>query len=185
MKNYIRAFSLLSKKIPRGANVSGVINAGFESTIGADELDFLKQAKLKETTVEKLKSIDNTGLVDLSSSFLDITPMANDKMYADFVETVIKDDNVDCVFVAIVPHTSALNTLPENCEKEGSLAPRLVEMFKKYDKPIIVSVNAGPLYEPFIHHIESGGIPVYRDVKAAVKSLDRFVQYYTEENTAD
>ncbi len=178
-ENYVKSFALLSHKLPKGCRVAGVINAGFESTIGADELTCLIQAQLSDLTVNKLHAADKNGLVDISSAFIDVTPMADDEMYADFVEAVLQDDKVDCVFVAIVPHTSALNTLPENCAIPGSLAPRLVEMFEKYQKPIVVSVNAGSLYEDFEIYMQKGGLPVYKDVKSAVKSLDKFVEYHT------
>ena len=75
-------------KPPRGNRVAGVVNAGFESTVGADELKGLTQARLSAQTVEKLNAINRHGLVDTSSPFLDITPMADDTMYAQFVEAV-------------------------------------------------------------------------------------------------
>ena len=42
----IRVFSLLAGRRPRGNRVAGVVNAGFESTVGADELKGLTQARL-------------------------------------------------------------------------------------------------------------------------------------------
>ncbi|HTP60116.1 MAG TPA: acetate--CoA ligase family protein, partial [Spirochaetia bacterium] len=87
----MKTFSLLANRRPRGNRVAGVVNAGFESTVGADELQGLTQAKLGPATVEKLSRINRHGLVDVSSPFLDITPMADDAMYAEFAEAVIQD----------------------------------------------------------------------------------------------
>ena len=42
----MKTFSLLAARPPRGNRVAGVVNAGFESTVGADELQGLTQAKL-------------------------------------------------------------------------------------------------------------------------------------------
>ena len=49
--------------------------------------------------------------------------MADDAMYAQFVEAVIEDEGVDCVFVAVVPHAVSLKTVPETCRDPDALAP--------------------------------------------------------------
>ena len=179
--DYVKVFSLLAHRIPSGSRVAGVVNAGFESTVGADELKKLEQAKLSPQTVDKLNKINKYGLVDTSSPFLDVTPMADDLMYADFVEAVLQDDNVDCVFVAIVPHAVTLKTTPDTCQQSDSLANLLVKLSKKYNKPMVVSVNAGRYYQDFVSIMEKNGLPVYGDLRSAIKSLDAFVSYHTKE----
>ncbi len=176
--DYVKAFSLLSHKIPSSNRVAGVVNAGFESTVGADELKNLSQAQLSPGTVEKLNMINKYGLVDTSSPFLDVTPMADDRMYADFVEVILQDENVDCVFVAVVPHAVTLKTTPETCRDSDSLACLLAELGRKYNKPMVVSVNAGRYYQDFVTVIEENGLPVYTDIRSAIKSLDKFVSYH-------
>jgi acyl-CoA synthetase (NDP forming) len=173
----IRTFSLLASRSPRGNRVAGVVNAGFESTVGADELQGLTQAKLGARTVERLAQINRHGLVDVSSPFLDITPMADDAMYAHFAEAVIEDDAVDCVFVAIVPHAVSLKTVPETCRDPDGLAHRLVQIASRHPKPMVVSVNAGRHYQDFVAVLEEGGLPVYSDIRSAITSLDTFVSY--------
>ncbi len=176
--DYIKVFSLLSNKLPKGNKVSGVVNAGFESTVGADELRNLEVAKLSSNTIKRLNEINKYGLVDTNAPFLDITPMADDKMYADYVEAILQDDNVDSVFVAVVPHTITLKTIPENCHDPEGLANLLVNLHRKYSKPMVVSVNAGRYYQDFITIMEDAGIPVYTDIRAAIKSLDAFVSFH-------
>jgi acyl-CoA synthetase (NDP forming) len=173
----IRAFSLLAGRRPRGNRVAGVVNAGFESTVGADELARLTQARLSAGTVERLNAINRFGLVDTSSPFLDITPMADDAMYAEFVEAVLEDEGVDCVFVAVVPHAVSLKTVPENCRDPDALAARLVQIARRHPKPMVVSVNAGRHYADFTAALEEGGLPVYPDIRSAITSLDSFVSY--------
>jgi len=175
---YLKAFSLLSSKIPKGNRVAGVVNAGFESAVGADELLFLQQAHLSESTREKLRKLDRTGLIDTASSFLDVTPMADDRLYADFIETVLLDENTDCVFVSVVPHTNTLKTDPQTCRDPDSLAMLLAELHHNYAKPIVVSVNAGRYYQEFVSLLEENGLPVYTDIRAAIKSLDRFAAWH-------
>jgi acyl-CoA synthetase (NDP forming) len=173
----IRAFSLLAGRPAQGNRVAGVVNAGFESTVGADELKGLTQAKLSPATLEKLNTINRHGLVDTSSPFLDITPMADDAMYAEFVEAIIQDPGVDCVFVAVVPHAVSLKTVPETCRDPDGLASLLVGISKRHSKPMVVSVNAGRHYADFVAALEEGGLPVYPDIRPAITSLDTFVSF--------
>ena len=173
----IRVFSLLAGKQPRGNRVAGVVNAGFESTVSADELKGLTQARLSAKTIERLNAINRHGLVDTSSPFLDITPMADDAMYAQFVEAVLEDEGVDCVFVAIVPHAVSLKTVPETCRDSDALASLLVDISRRHDKPMVISVNAGRHYADFVAVLEEGGLPVYPDIRFAITSLDTFTSY--------
>ena len=173
----IRAFSLLAGRPPQGNRVAGVVNAGFESTVGADELKGLTQAKLSPATLERLNTINRHGLVDTSSPFLDITPMADDAMYAEFVEAIIQDEGVDCVFVAVVPHAVSLKTVPETCRDPDGLASLLVGISRRHSKPMVVSVNAGRHYADFVAALEEGGLPVYPDIRPAITSLDTFVSF--------
>ena len=171
----LKTFSLLAAKPPAGNRVAGVVNAGFESTIGADELKGLTQARLSAETVERLNAINRYGLVDTSSPFLDVTPMADDRMYAEFVEAVIRDPGVDCVFVAVVPHAVSLKTDPETCRDPDGLACLLLDLAARHAKPMVVSVNAGRYYADFVSLLEEGGLPVYGDIRSAISSLDTFV----------
>ena len=173
----VKTFALLAAKPPAGNRVAGVVNAGFESTVGADELKGLTQAHLAAATIERLNAINSYGLVDTSSPFLDVTPMADDRMYAEFVEAVIRDPGVDCVFVAVVPHAVSLKTDPETCRDPDGLASLLLDLAVGYGKRMVVSVNAGRYYADFVSVLEEGGLPVYADIRSAIASLDTFVSY--------
>lgn len=174
----IKMFSLLSQKKTTGMKVAGVLNAGFEATIAADELGSLEQAKVSEKTSKRLHEINNHGLVDISSSIIDVTPMTNDVMYGKFVEAFCEDPNVDAIIVGIVPHSEHIKSTPETCMDENSLANILVRISRKYDKPLIVSVNGGEYYDEFLGIMEKGGIPVYTDIRSAVRTLEIFMKYY-------
>jgi acyl-CoA synthetase (NDP forming) len=176
----VQTFSLLHKKKPANNRVAGVANAGFESTVGADELKNLRQAELHPETIKKLNKINRFGLVNTKTPFLDISPMADDRMYTDFVEALAEDENVDCVFVAVVPHPVSLKTTPQTCHDKDSLGNLLVELSKKITKPMVISVNAGQYYQEFVGILESNGLPVFTDIRSSIKSLDRFVSYYTK-----
>ncbi|NMB01045.1 MAG: hypothetical protein GX971_05920 [Firmicutes bacterium] len=176
--DYMKVFSLLSKERPQGNRVAAVFNAGFESTIAADELVHLRPATLEKDTIKKLEEIDVHGLVDLSTALLDVTPMANDQIFVDYVETLLQDDNVDCVVVGIVPHSNALKSTPDLCHDPDSMASLLIELNRKYNKPMVVSVNGGRTYDDFVAVMEKGGLAVFSTIRAAVSALDTFVGYH-------
>jgi acyl-CoA synthetase (NDP forming) len=104
--------------------------------------------------------------------------MADDRLYARFVEAILRDEGVDCVFVAVVPHAVTLKTVPETCRDPDSLANLLLGLSRRYAKPMVVSVNAGRHYADFVAVLEEGGLPVYEDIRSAVTSLDAFVAYH-------
>ena len=178
----MRAFSLLWKKKVRGKRVAGVVNAGFESTAGADSLGGLVPAKYTDATVEKLHDLNKHGhgLANVPAPFLDVTPMTEDKLFGDFLETVMQDNNVDCVFASIIPHTDSLMTTEDVCGRPDAVAQRIIDAFHKYDKPMVVSVNAGQQFNKFVRVMEEAGVPVFKDIRSATLELERFVRYRME-----
>ncbi len=178
----IRAFSLLWEKKVRGNRVAGVVNAGFESTAGADNLEFLQSAHYTDETVDTLHCLNKSvnGLVNVPASFLDVSPMTNDALFAQFLTAVMEDSNVDCVFVAVIPHAESLMTTDDVCDKPGAIANQIINIFKKYDKPMVVTVNAGQQFDKFVRVMEDAGVPVFKDIRSATWELERFVKYRLE-----
>jgi len=177
--DFIKAFSLLSKRIPAGRKVAGVVNSGFEATVAGDELVNLEQAAMTESTFRKLKEVNVSGFVNIDSTFVDVTPMSDDNDYAGYIEAFLQDGTVDAVFVSVIPHVAILKTDPERARDEDSLGNHLVRLYRKYQKPMVISVNAGSYYSEFVSLMEENGLPVYDDIRSAVRSLDVFVSYYT------
>lgn len=173
----IKVFSLMADKKTDGMNVSGVLNAGFEATIASDELGHLKPAVVSTETADALKTINSHGLVDTANAIIDVTPMTDDVMYGEFIKTFMADSGVDAVIVGIVPHVENIKSTPDTCNDENSLANVLVRIYKDYSKPMVVSVNASEYYDEFVSIMEKGGIPVYTDIRSAVRSLETFMIY--------
>lgn len=176
--NAMKAFSMLCDKLPGGNRVAGIVNAGLDATMGADTLNHLEQANLQPQTKERLKAINTHGLVDIEMSFLDVTPMTDDAMFADFVDAVLSDEGVDCAFVAVVPHVENLLTTDAICRKPEAVASRLIEVSKKHGKPIVMSVNSGNHYQGMVSYLEQNGLPVFTDIRSAIRALDVFVNYH-------
>jgi len=176
--NSMKTFSMLSGKVPSGKRGTGIVNAGLDATMGADTLQFIEQANLTPETRSRLKAINTHGLVDIEASFLDVTPMTDDAMFADFLDAVLSDSGVDCAFVAMVPHVENLITTDGDCRRPEAVASRLIEVIKRHGKPVVVSVNSGNHYQDLVAYLEENGIPVFPDIRSAIRSLDIFVAYH-------
>ena len=178
--NCMRTFSMLSGKLPHGKRVAGIVNAGLDATMGADTLNYIVQASLSDETKTKLKKANRHGLVDTEAAFLDVTPMTDDALFAEFVDIVLSDEGVDCVFVAMVPHVENLMTTDENCRAPKAVATRLIELLAKHGKPVVMSVNSGNHYQGLVRYLEENGIPVFQDIRSAIRALDIFVEYHVK-----
>jgi acyl-CoA synthetase (NDP forming) len=177
--DFIKAFSLLSDRKPAGRKVAGVVNSGFEATVAGDELGALEQAVLTDDLDKELAAVNKSGFITINSTFLDISPMSDDNDYANYIEVLLKDDSIDTVFVSVIPHINILKTDPVRARDPDSLGNQLVRLYKQYKKPMVVSVNAGSYYSEFVSVMEEQGLPVYSDIRSAVRALDTFVAYYT------
>jgi acyl-CoA synthetase (NDP forming) len=170
----VKAFSMLSAKPPRGLRVAGVVNAGLDATMGADQLGSLVSAVYESATNERLAKLNEHGLLNVGATFLDVTPMTGDTLFASIVETVLSDPGVDCAFVAVVPHVETLKTTDDVCADADALAPLLIRAAARHDKPVVVSVNSGNRYQGLVRVLEEGGLPVFPDIRSAMRALETF-----------
>lgn len=176
--NLMKVFAMQAGSPPKGNRVGGIVNAGLDATMGADTLESLVQAQLLPETKARLADINTHGLVDLGTSFLDVTPMTDDRMFVDFVDAILSDTGVDCAFVAIVPHIENLKTTDDVCREPDALAPLLVETVRRHGKPVVVSINSGNHYQKLVRVFEENGLPVYSDIRSAIKALDVFASWH-------
>jgi acyl-CoA synthetase (NDP forming) len=176
--NAIKAFSMLDRWRPKGLRVGGVVNAGLDATMGADLLGNLKSAQYTPETNQTLEKLNEHGLLNVGASFLDVTPMTDDRLFANIVDAMLADPQVDCAFVAIVPHVETLKTTEELCREKDALGPLLVQVAAKHKKPLVLSVNAGSRYQGLVRVLEEGGLPVYQDIRSAMRALDTFCTYW-------
>jgi acyl-CoA synthetase (NDP forming) len=184
----LRALPALSGKAALGRRVGLVSNAGFECVILADSLKDgynLDLAALSPGTGQKiaalLRPLGIDRLQDVRNP-LDLTPVADDAVFAGCVEALLEDENVDCAVVSPVPMTAALQTLApaeahrENIHDPQSIGRRLVEILRKTAKPVVVNIDAGPLYQPLALMLEEAGVPVFRRSDEALRFLAKYVQ---------
>jgi len=174
LTDLLKAFALVGDKTFSGRRVAGIVNAGFESTYAADSIGDLELASFSEDTVRTLR--DALPPIVAIHPFLDLTPMADDVLFERCIELVLSDPNVDCLFISIVPHTTALSTVRQEMEsRKENLATRIIRQTKQSLKPIVVSVNAGDLYSLFVNTLEEGGVPTYPTAWRAMQCLNSLV----------
>jgi len=179
-EDLIKVFSLLSNKKCRGNRVGIYSNAGFECSVAADSLGTLVLADFSRETIEKLHTCLPTNIIDIHNP-IDATPQTNTVNYGKCLFCMLDDPGVDCILAANVAPTPFMENLPassehnENIENENSYPNVTIRVFQNTDKPMVVSLNSGELYDPAVHMMEDAGIPVYRKIDRAIKALDIFI----------
>jgi len=176
LRDLLKAFALVGDRRISGRRVVGIVNAGFESTYAADSIGNLELAEFSDETAETLRRI-LPPIVGIHP-FLDLTPMADDALFEACMELALADPNVDCLFISIVPHTTALSTVKEEMElRTEGIATRIIRQNRQATKPIVVSVNAGDMYNLFVNTLEEGGVPTYPTAERAMECLNALVDW--------
>ena len=183
----VKGLVMLGKKKVRGNRAALISNAGFECVIMADNLKnayALKAAEFSDETKAKLTEVMASLGIDRLQDIhnpLDLTPVATDPVFAGCVKAILEDEGVDCAVVSPVPMTTALQTVvqgeghSEDIRNPGSLGMRLIEIFNKTEKPFVVNIDAGAIYDPLAGILEEAGIPVFRRSDEALRFLRKFV----------
>ncbi len=170
----VKTFALLSGKKVRGRNVAGVVNAGFESTYAADNLGGLTLGAFTSETREKLGNILPPFVA--VNPFLDLTPMGDDVLFERCIQVLLEDPNVDSLLISMVPHTVALHTTQDEISGEAeNVAKRILRQYHTHDKPIVVSILAGDMYNTLVNTLEGGGVPTFTTAERAMCSLNELV----------
>lgn len=178
-EDYLLTFAFLEGRPVQGPRVGILSNAGFECTAAADRLYGLEIASLAPATLARLTELLPKGVIDAHNP-VDATPVTPTDRYAGLLEALLADDAVDAVVVGGVPATPALDDLPagmghgEDILGEGSLPQRLIRIFRESRKPMVFSVDAGPLYDPFALAMLRAGLPTFRKIDRATRALAAF-----------
>ncbi len=176
---YIKTFSLFSKLIVNGKRTAVVANAGYEKANAADNIGDLEVVSLDNELRENLRKIIPDFVKP--EPLLDLTPMADDRVYIDSVELLLASDRVDALMVSIIPYAGPLHTTNEEIDAfDKNIATELVRIVRKYKKPVIASVGletGGGIYRRLTQILDSGGIPAFSSAEKAMKYLNAFIRY--------
>ncbi|MBU2690916.1 MAG: acetate--CoA ligase family protein [Candidatus Eisenbacteria bacterium] len=176
----VQIFTLLEDRRPKGRKVGVISNAGFECSSVMDHFYDMEAAEFSNKTVKRIEE----HLPDIAhcKNPVDATPMAATPAFLGAVEAMIEDGGVDALIVSAVPVTPALDTLaphpggghPEDITQEKSYPQGLIRLFKKTNKPMVFTVDAGELYDPMVKMMQAAGLPVYRKIDRASRALAAF-----------
>ena len=141
-----------------------VTNAGYETVGGVDTLGDFDAERLYALTDsdrlaldEVLARHDMQGLV-ASANPLDLTPMANEGIYLDCVETMI-DFGADSVLLGLVPLSEQLHT--DEIAQAEAFAARLKSLVEAKGCFVGIVIDAGIPYQQYKAVFERRGFPVF------------------------
>jgi len=182
VEDAIKVFTFLNEKNIRGRRVGILANAGFECSVTADRLYSMELASFSDETLDKLHEALPTDIIDVYNP-VDVTPQTNAVNYGKCLAAIDADPGVDCIVAGNVAPTPFMETLPageghnEDIAHENSYPNITIRIFESTDKPMIVSVDSGKLYDPAVEMMEEAGLPCFRKVDRGMKALDVFLRY--------
>ncbi len=145
----------------------------------------LQAARFGDATHHRLQQALARGkldaLVDVRNP-LDLTPMADDAAHEECLRAFLQAPEVDMVLCATVPLTPAMATLSEGVPPEqsfhsaGSLVNRVTRLASETQKPLVVSVDSGVLFDAYARAFEHNAIPTYRSADVAVRTMGLYAE---------
>jgi acyl-CoA synthetase (NDP forming) len=109
--------------------------------------------------------------------------MADTPSFVAAARVLAQADEVDALVVSAVPATPTLDVLApdltgehdENVYRVGSLVTELIRLRADIEKPLVVTIDSGRLYDASTVLLERAGIPVYRKIDRATRALSAWV----------
>jgi acyl-CoA synthetase (NDP forming) len=176
----------LGERPLRGRRLAALSNAGFECVALMDHAAGLDMAEFNPETVGRIQGqLDRAGVGEIvrAANPLDLTPMMGDEGFEALVRAVLEDEAVDLALVGCVPLTGALDTLPAGAGHEeslldpGSLAQRLVRLWRETTIPWAAVVDGGPRFDPMVTILQKAGMPVFRSGDQAARILSSYASW--------
>jgi len=166
MFDIVRAIQ--KQPLPRGDRVGIISNGGGFGVVCADAIEFngLRVARFTEETYEYMRERfpPHYGIANP----IDLTGDGDKEDFKDAMEAVLKDENVDAVILGIIWQGVVL---------EDEVVEELVEVIKKYDKPVLGSSPGGEFSARMSEKFNELGIPHYSIPERAIKALAAIVNY--------
>ena len=108
--------------------------------------------------------------------------MVGDELYCQCIELMLQSPQIDALCISIVPYAKVIHTTDDEMEQyKKNIATRIVEIVRKYKKPVVVSVNVissgDAVYNKFAQVMNSGGVPTFLTAERAMTCLNEFIRY--------
>ena len=151
-----------------GDRIAVLTNGGGNGVMAADAIDEnkLELAELSTNSKKKLKQVLPSH-ANINNP-LDIIGDATSKRYADSLNVLINDDNIDAILVIVLFQTPTI---------DSSVTEVIIKAMEERKKPIIVAATGGEYTEIHRRILDSSGVPTYRSQKTAITTLAKFIQY--------
>jgi len=190
-KAHLTLASLLRGKVFSGFKLGAISNAGYETVGMADsvmESWGFSLPELSQFTRKKIETILQDASIKTlitTRNPLDLTPMATDHVFALCTEVFLEEKKLDGVILGVVPLTPVMKTLPPGMDVTGidtiknpfSLPSLLTPIVTSSQKPFIIVIDAGKLYDPYAESFEKKGVPCFRSADFAIRMFQQFIRY--------
>ncbi|HKI84046.1 MAG TPA: acetate--CoA ligase family protein [Candidatus Krumholzibacteria bacterium] len=187
-EDYTKILTMLGRKRANNRRLGVITNAGFEAGAVSDHLYGLKLTEFSQQTRDQLREV----LPEIAhvGNPVDATPMAGTKPFIKAVEILAHAEEVDALVVSAIPATPGLDILApdlsgqhsENIFSMNSLPSEFIRVSKETDKPMVVVIDSGRLYDPSVLLLERAGLPVYRKIDRASRALSVAADYWIGSN---
>jgi acyl-CoA synthetase (NDP forming) len=181
MEDAMKVLTLLSGRKARGIRVGISSDAGYECAVAADRLGLMELAQFTEETRSRLSGLLPEGIIDVHNP-VDATPAITTELYGKCIEAIIEDSGTDCLIVSNVASTVYQENLPagpghdEDITRDSSHPNTMIRLFRSTDKPMVINMNEGSIYDPSVEMMEKAGLPVFRKIDRAVRAMEIFLE---------
>lgn len=157
---------LARQRLPRGAKLAIVTNAGGPGVMASDALLSLQGelAALSPATLQQLQQLLPPGWSH--SNPIDVLGDATPERFARAVELVLADEQVDAVMMILTPQAMTDPT---------ETARRVAVVCQQAHKPTLASWIGGRRVQPGERLLAEAGVPVYRTPEPAVQAFMHLV----------
>lgn len=164
--DFAKAFS--SQALPKGKNVAVITNGGGFGVLASDECERqgLQLVEPSEGIKKSLKKVFPSYVIVHNP--IDLTGDATVERYAVALEECLKGEDYDGIVLIILFQIPTL---------EEKIVDVVIELEKKYRKPILCCAAGGRYTKRLIEKMEANGISVYQTPERAVKTLAALARY--------
>ncbi len=158
---------LACKRLPRGARLAIISNAGGPAIVATDALLFRKGrlAELEETTLNQLRRLLPKAE---SGNPLDLGDHAQPNDFAEATRALLQDAQVDAILVILTPQVPTDPT---------ESARQVAELARRARKPVLAAWMGGKRVQEGIRLLNEAGIPAHSTPEQATRAFMHLVSY--------